>query len=106
MQDFDPPVQQAIDRVQTFETDRGLRGAAARVGSRLDQSRPDLRPAAPDRGRRGRDGRAGAALAPDRVAVFGYAHVPWMKKHQTLLPEDALPGAAERFAQRQTVRDA
>ena len=27
-------------------------------------------------------------LAPDRVAVFGYAHVPWMKKHQALLPED------------------
>ena len=39
-------------------------------------------------------------VAPDRVAVFGYAHVPWMKKHQALLPEDALPGPAERFAQR------
>ena len=42
-------------------------------------------------------------IAPDRVAVFGYAHVPWMKKHQALLPEAALPGAAERFAQREMV---
>ena len=38
-------------------------------------------------------------LAPDRMAVFGYAHVPWMKKHQALLPEAALPGPRERWAQ-------
>jgi len=31
--------------------------------------------------------------------------VPWMKKQQTLMPEDALPGPAERFAQRQAVED-
>ncbi len=42
-------------------------------------------------------------IAPDRVAVFGYAHVPWMKKHQALLPDAALPDAAARFAQRETV---
>ncbi len=35
-------------------------------------------------------------LRPERVAVFGYAHVPWMKPHQLLIDEDALPGAAER----------
>jgi oxygen-independent coproporphyrinogen-3 oxidase len=40
-------------------------------------------------------------IAPDRVAVFGYAHVPWMKKHQALLPEGALPDAGARFAQRE-----
>ncbi len=38
-------------------------------------------------------------LDPGRIALFGYAHVPWMKKHQNLLPEKALPGALERFAQ-------
>jgi oxygen-independent coproporphyrinogen-3 oxidase len=42
-------------------------------------------------------------IAPDRVAVFGYAHVPWMKKHQRLMPEEALPGTAERFRQREAV---
>jgi len=31
--------------------------------------------------------------------LFGYAHVPWMKKHQALIPENALPDAEERFRQ-------
>jgi oxygen-independent coproporphyrinogen-3 oxidase len=39
------------------------------------------------------------ALAPDRVAVFGYAHVPWMKRQQALLPEAALPRPLERLRQ-------
>ncbi|ACL57095.1 oxygen-independent coproporphyrinogen III oxidase [Methylobacterium nodulans] len=38
-------------------------------------------------------------LAPDRVAVFGYGHVPWMKPHQRALPEAAMPGTRERLAQ-------
>jgi oxygen-independent coproporphyrinogen-3 oxidase len=39
------------------------------------------------------------SLRPDRIALFGYAHVPWMKRHQSLIPEDTLPGSGERFAQ-------
>jgi oxygen-independent coproporphyrinogen-3 oxidase len=31
------------------------------------------------------------AMAPDRFAVFNYAHVPWMKKHQKLIVEETLP---------------
>lgn len=38
-------------------------------------------------------------LRPERLALFGYAHVPWMKAHQKLLDEDALPGASERLDQ-------
>ena len=38
-------------------------------------------------------------LAPDRLAVFGYAHVPWMKTHQRMIDESALPDEAERLAQ-------
>jgi oxygen-independent coproporphyrinogen-3 oxidase len=37
-------------------------------------------------------------LDPDRFAVFNYAHVPWLKKHQTVIPEDALPAVEERLA--------
>jgi oxygen-independent coproporphyrinogen-3 oxidase len=37
------------------------------------------------------------SLDPDRVALFGYAHVPWMKKHQTMINEDHLPDANMRF---------
>ncbi len=36
-------------------------------------------------------------LGADRVAVFGYAHVPHLVPRQTMIPEDALPGSAARF---------
>ncbi|WP_374470024.1 oxygen-independent coproporphyrinogen III oxidase [Phenylobacterium sp.] len=39
------------------------------------------------------------ALRPERIALFGYAHVPWMKAHQQLIHEAALPGPAERLEQ-------
>ncbi|MBS0643664.1 MAG: oxygen-independent coproporphyrinogen III oxidase [Acetobacteraceae bacterium] len=39
------------------------------------------------------------ALQPDRIALFGYAHVPWMKPAQKLLPEDAMPDSPSRHAQ-------
>jgi oxygen-independent coproporphyrinogen-3 oxidase len=39
------------------------------------------------------------ALRPERLALFGYAHVPWMKAHQQLIDEAALPGPAERLDQ-------
>lgn len=37
------------------------------------------------------------ALRPDRVALYGYAHVPHMSKRQVMIPEDHLPSAIERF---------
>src|SRR6185369_4789497 len=38
------------------------------------------------------------ALQPERFAIFGYAHVPWMKKHQRLIDEASLPDATLRQA--------
>ena len=38
------------------------------------------------------------AMAPDRFAVFNYAHVPWMKKHQKLILEETLPQLEQRLA--------
>jgi len=40
-----------------------------------------------------------AILEPDRLSVFGYAHVPWMKTHQKMIPDDVLPGTEERYEQ-------
>jgi oxygen-independent coproporphyrinogen-3 oxidase len=40
-----------------------------------------------------------AILEPDRLSVFGYAHVPWMKTHQKMIPDEALPGTEARYAQ-------
>jgi oxygen-independent coproporphyrinogen-3 oxidase len=39
------------------------------------------------------------ALQPKRVSLFGYAHVPWMKTHQKLIPESVLPQAEARWHQ-------
>ena len=36
-------------------------------------------------------------LKPDRIAVFGYAHVPAFKKHQALIPDSLLPDVQTRF---------
>lgn len=37
------------------------------------------------------------ALSPDRVSFFGYAHVPWMKKHMTVIGENFLPDPGLRY---------
>lgn len=36
-------------------------------------------------------------LQPDRISLFGYAHVPWMKKHMRLIDENALPDKSLRY---------
>jgi oxygen-independent coproporphyrinogen III oxidase len=46
------------------------------------------------------------AWAPDRLAVFSYAHVPWMKKHQALIQESDLPDAATRLGLQEAVNEA
>jgi oxygen-independent coproporphyrinogen III oxidase len=45
-------------------------------------------------------------LEPDRFALFGYAHVPWMAKNQRMIPEDALPTPLMRFEQSKVAGDA
>jgi len=35
-------------------------------------------------------------IHPDRMAVFGFAYVPWSKPHQKLLPQEALPKTEQR----------
>lgn len=36
-------------------------------------------------------------ISPDRIAVFNYAHVPWMKKHMELIKQEDLPAAEEKL---------
>ncbi len=99
VQDFEPRVQQAIRRAQSLEqTARaadGLREAGI-TGINLDlmYGLPHQTVATI-----AKTSQQALALEPDRMALFGYAHVPWMKRHQKLIPEDALPGSSERFEQ-------
>ncbi len=48
---------------------------------------------------------AALTLAPDRLAVFGYAHVPAMKRHQRLIDTASLPGPAERLRQERAIAE-
>lgn len=106
VQSFDPKVQRAINRVQSFaqtaEATRALRQAGIgginfdliyglphqTVASCLDTVRRCI------------------ALSPDRFAVFGYAHVPTFKKHQRKIAESALPDSLERLEQACAIAEA
>ena len=45
------------------------------------------------------------ALSPDRIALYGYAHVPWMAKRQVMIPDDTLPDAQARLRLFEVARD-
>ena len=36
-------------------------------------------------------------LKPDRIALFSYAKIPWLKKHQMAIPDKTLPSTEEKF---------
>ena len=44
-------------------------------------------------------------LSPDRVALYGYAHVPWMSRRQQMIPSDTLPTPQERLRLFETAAD-
>jgi len=44
-------------------------------------------------------------LRPQRIALFGYAHVPWLKKRQRLIDPAQLPNLAGRLEQMEAARD-
>lgn len=46
------------------------------------------------------------SLAPDRLAVYSYAHVPWMKAHQQKIDPAALPDRVEKMSLFLLARDA
>ncbi|TXL71606.1 oxygen-independent coproporphyrinogen III oxidase [Vineibacter terrae] len=98
VQDFDPAVQRGINRIQpeamTADCMRMLRTAG------IERINVDLVYGLPHQTL----GTLAATLAttvrlrPSRVAVFGYAHVPWMAKRQRAIDEAALPDTGQRHA--------
>ncbi len=99
VQDCDETVQRAINRIQPFEVTRSaverLRGAGiAALNIDLIYGLPHQTQA-----HVARTIEMALTLAPQRFAVFGYAHVPHFKKHMQLIDEKVLPDAEERLAQ-------
>ncbi len=101
VQEFDPKVQKAINRIQPPDMVRhsvdGLRAAGV-SGINFDliyglphQTVDTLLETI----------RLCVEMLPDRIALFGYAHVPWMAKKQRLIDEAALPDGDARLQQSQ-----
>lgn len=97
IQDFDPEVQAAIGRIQPFDVTQAcvddLRAAGiTSLNTDLVYGLPHQTP------ERITDTIAKVrSFAPDRVALFGYAHVPWVSRRQKLIDEAALPDDMARY---------
>jgi oxygen-independent coproporphyrinogen-3 oxidase len=96
VQDFDGKVQEVVGRIQgekeTAELvqaarDNGFRGVNLDLIYGLPYQTPETW---------GRTLERILAIHPDRMAVFGFAYVPWAKPHQRLLPQEALPRTEQR----------
>lgn len=99
VQDLDPRVQKAVNRIQSLAETREVTDALRHAG--IKSLNIDLMYGLPHQTVAGIRSTIDAVLglAPDRLCLFGYAHVPWMKRHQKMIDEAALPGPEDRFAQ-------
>ena len=96
VQDFHPEVQQAIHRIQPFELTRDLIATARQLG--FDSINVDLIYGLPYQSpeRFAHTVDQIISLAPDRIALFSYAHVPWLKKQQGAFAAH-LPEGMQKF---------
>jgi oxygen-independent coproporphyrinogen-3 oxidase len=96
VQDFDPRVQTAINRVQPYAETRQLVEKARSLG--FPSVNMDLIFGLPFQTPESFSSTIDQvlAIAPDRLAVYSYANVPWMKKHQNLLAPH-LPDEKTKF---------
>jgi len=104
VQDFDPAIQKVIGREQSYEEtkravdmirDRGVGSLNADILYGLPHQTP---------AKIAQSVQMLLSLVPDRVALYGYAHVPWMARRQQMIPSDALPTPEERLALFETAR--
>jgi oxygen-independent coproporphyrinogen-3 oxidase len=97
VQDFDPEVQELVNRVQPFEMTKALVDASRELG--YESLNLDLIYGLPGQRLAGfsRSAEQVLTLRPDRIAMYSYAHVPWLKKPQRVLAAH-LPEGTEKFA--------
>ena len=105
VQDMDPDVQHAVNRIQSEFLIRQVLDWARELG--FSSINLDLIVGLPKQSvesfRRTLD--RVVSWSPDRLAVFAYAHVPWIKKHQNLIQEADLPDAATRLGLQEAVNE-
>jgi oxygen-independent coproporphyrinogen-3 oxidase len=96
-QDLDPTVQRAIGRHQSADTARGAYALAREIG--FEGINIDLCYGLPQQTEEtfAKTVDEVITLRPDRIALFGYAHVPWHKPKQKLIVVSTLPGVDLRL---------
>ncbi|WP_025898424.1 oxygen-independent coproporphyrinogen III oxidase [Sneathiella glossodoripedis] len=99
IQDFSHKVQAAINRVQSFGLTYQVVKALRANG--IEQLNFDLMYGLPhqDVAALRKTIELSHELRPNRIALFGYAHVPWMKSHMKMINEADLPSGSERAEQ-------
>ena len=104
VQDFDDEIQKTIGRIQSYDV---TRKAAEMIRARgISSLNADILYGLPHQTkvRMTESVQKLLSLNPDRVALYGYAHVPWMAKRQQLIPSDALPTPEQRLELFETAR--
>ena len=97
VQDFDPMIQEVIGREQSFEVTQAAVDMLRVAG--VDSLNTDILFGLPHQTQERITASINKllSLGPDRVALYGYAHVPWVARRQNLIPSDALPTPRERL---------
>jgi oxygen-independent coproporphyrinogen-3 oxidase len=96
VQDFNPEVQRLVNRIQPLEITENLSNAARDMGytsvnfdliyGLAKQTAESIRATA----------ESTVQLRPDRIALYSFALVPWIKPQQRLFKDEDLPKAAEK----------
>ena len=97
MQDFTPIVQEAVNRIQSEDETRALFDEARRLG--FGSINIDLIYGLPFQTRESFAGTLDTVIdmRPDRVAVYSYAHVPWIRGNQKRIDPTDLPPAGRKI---------
>ncbi|MHC4942842.1 MAG: oxygen-independent coproporphyrinogen III oxidase [Planctomycetota bacterium] len=97
VQDFDPAVQKAIGRIQPETRTRSVLAACRDAG--FTSVNIDMVYGLPGQTKESFERTLGCVidLDPDRIACFGYAHVPWVRTNQKRVDTSEMPGPHEKF---------
>lgn len=106
VQDFDPEVQRLVNRVQPFEQTKAITDAARALGYTsvnfdLIYGLPKQTLASIDRMIQ-----QTLLLRPDRIALYSFALVPWIKPAQRLFKDEDLPAGEAKRALYESARHA
>ena len=97
IQDFDATVQEAINRVQPYALVKEIYDICRNL--QFDSVNFDLIYGLPHQNLKtfAKTIEQVIDLKPDRIALYSFAHIPWLKKHQELMAPETLPNADEKI---------